>query len=198
MQDFTDTILAEKIKYGCEKSFKKFYDRYHVQLYYIAKQYVKVPALAEDAVQDVFVKFWMYRHKIDSTKSVKSFIFVMLKNHLLNQLRKNREEIISFESVNENSLPRRNVTEDQVIYNEYEEAVSRGLDELSERKREVFELKTYKGHSNSEIAELLDINIRTVKTHYYTSTRFLKTYLKNHTGIITVIASFLVSLFVIV
>ena len=196
MHDITDTILAEKIKDGCEESFKKFYDRYHVQLYYVAKQYVKAPALAEDAVQDIFVKFWIHRNRIDSTKSVKSFIFVMLKNHLLNQLRKNREEIISYESVNENSLHGKNVTEDQVIYNEYEEAVNRGLDELSDRKREVFELKTFKGHSNSEIAELLDINIRTVKTHYYNSSQFMRTYIKNQTGILAVIASFLLSIFV--
>ena len=97
--------MAEKIKDGCEESFKKFYDRYHVQLYYVAKQYVKTPALAENAVQDIFIKFWVYRRKIDSTKSVKSFIFIMFKNHFLNQIRKNREEIISYESVNEIHCP---------------------------------------------------------------------------------------------
>ena len=182
MHDLNDTILAQYIKDGCEKSFKEFYDRYHVQLYYIAKQYLKDPALAEDAVHDIFVKFWVNRSGIDPMKSVRSFIFTMLKNHLLNVLRKKREIIISYEGVNEDLLPRKNVTEDEIIYKEYQDTVNRGLRELSDRKREVFELKTFKGHTNSEIAKLLKINIRTVKTHYYNSSKFIRKYLRDHAG----------------
>ena len=184
MHDLNDTILAQYIKDGCEESFKEFYDRYHVQLYYIAKQYLKDPALAEDAVQDIFVKFWVNRSGIDPMKSVRSFIFTMLKNHLLNVLRKKREIIISYEGVNEDLLPRKNVTEDEIIYKEYQDTVNRGLRELSDRKREVFELKTFKGHTNSEIAKLLKINIRTVKTHYYNSSKFIRTYLRDHAGLL--------------
>lgn len=184
MHELNDSLLAQKIKGGCERSFREFYDRYHVQLYYVAKQYMKRPALAEDAVQDVFVKLWTKRRQIDPMKSLKGFVFTMLKNHLLNVLRKNREEILSYEAVNEASLPRKNVTDDQVIYNEYRSVVDRGLKELTGRKREVFELKTFGGYTNSEISKLLGIDIRTVKTHYYNSSRFMRDYIREHTGLI--------------
>jgi len=184
MHDLSDTELAENIRDGCEKSFREIYERYHVQLYYVAKKYVKDPSLAEDAVQDIFVTLWEKRTKIEPSKSLKGFLFTMLKNHVLNMLRDNKETILSWEDIEEGKLPNKNVIYDDLIYREYQELVDRGLNKLSNRKQEVFELKAFSGHTNPEIAKLLKINIRTVKTHYYNSSRFIRTYLKEHAGIL--------------
>ena len=183
MHELKDTDLVAHIRTGNEKAFREIYDRYHIQMYYIAKKYVKDPGLSEDAVQDIFVKLWTKRHKIDERKSIKSFLFTMLRNHVLNMIRDSKTEIISSSGVCEEKMPRKNMTGEEVHYNEYQDILNNGLDELSERKREVFELKMMGGHTNSEIAEMLEINVRTVKTHYYNSSRFIRAYLKNHAGI---------------
>lgn len=182
MHDLNDTILAEHIRQGSEQAFREIYDRYHKQMYYIAKKYVKEPGLAEDAVQDIFVKFWKNRDNLDSSKSIKGFLFTMLKNHVLNMIRDRKQQIISVSSVHEEDLPQQNLTEDEVVYEEYEGIVERGLDELSDRKREVFELKVH-GHSNAQVAAMLNISVRTVKTHYYNGSKYMRTYLKNHANI---------------
>jgi RNA polymerase sigma-70 factor (family 1) len=184
MHELKDTDLVEHIRTGNEKAFREIYDRYHVQMYYIAKQYVKDPALAEDAVQDIFVKFWEKRDQLDETKSIRGFLFTMLRNHVLNMLRDNKKEIVDILNVRMSQLPKKNQTEDELTYKEYHDVVKQGLDQLSERKREVFELKAFSGRTNSEIAELLKINVRTVKTHYYNSSKFIRAYLKDHTGIV--------------
>lgn len=190
MHDLSDTELAIKIRAGNQIAFREMYDRYHVQMYYIAKKYVKSPDLAQDAVQDIFVKFWEKRDKIDENKSVKGFLFTMLRNHLLNMIRDRKDDIVSMSSIESKKLPRRNLTEDELIYKEYHDIVKEGLKELSDRKREVFELKTLQGHSNSEVAKLLNINIRTVKTHFYNSSKFMREYLKNHAGILGLLVVF--------
>lgn len=187
MHELNDTILVQKIRVGNEKAFREIYDRYHVQMFYIAKKYVKIPALAEDAVQDIFVKLWMKRDRLDETKSIKGFLFTMLRNHVLNMLRDRKDEIVSVSDVNEKWLPRQNLTEDDMLYKEYHEILKQGINELSDRKREVFELRTLSGHSNSEVADILKINIRTVKTHYYNSSKFIRSYLKNHAGLLMVV-----------
>lgn len=187
MHDLTDTFLAQKIRNGSEKAFREIYERYHVQMYYIAKKYVKDAALAEDAVQDVFLKLWNKRQRLDAEKSIKGFLFTMLKNHLLNMLRDHKKEIISVSAVQVELLPNKNMTEEELVYKEYHDIVKRGLRELSDRKREVFELKAFNGHTNSEIADLLKINVRTVKTHYYNSSQFIREYLKIHSGIISLL-----------
>jgi len=184
MDGLTDTDLAKKIRNGNERAFREIYDRYHVQMYYIAKKYVKRTTLAEDAVQDIFVKLWEKRSTIDHTKSVKGLLFTMLRNHVLNMLRDRKQDIVSMTDIDQGLLPRQNNTEDEMLYREYHEVLEKGMAELTDRKREIFELRTLKGHSNSEVAELLDINIRTVKTHYYLSSKFIRTYLKKHAGLL--------------
>ncbi|MCC5905819.1 MAG: RNA polymerase sigma-70 factor [Balneolaceae bacterium] len=183
MHESKDTDLVRYIRNGNEKAFREIYDRYNVQMYYIAKKYVKDGRLAEDAVQDIFVKLWEKRFQLDATKSIRGFLFTMLRNHVLNMLRDNKKEIVDVSKVNMELLPKKNLTEEELIYKEYHEVVKKGLDELSGRKREVFELKAYSGLTNSEVAEMLKINIRTVKTHYYNSSKFIRAYLKDHAGI---------------
>lgn len=190
MHDLNDTELGKKIRLGGEKAFRELYDRYHVQMYYIAKKYVKSSDLAEDAVQDIFVKLWEKRDRIDEAKSIKGFLFTMLRNHVLNMIRDRKDEIVSMSGIEEKKHPNRNQTENDLIYKEYHEIVQRGLEELSDRKREVFELKTLQGHSNSEVADLLNINIRTVKTHFYNSSKFMREYLKNHAGLLGLLIVF--------
>lgn len=190
MHDLNDTDLAIKIRAGDKKAFREMYDRYHVQMYYIAKKYVKSPDLAQDAVQDIFVKFWEKRDRINHAKSIKGFLFTMLRNHLLNMIRDRKDEIVSMSDIESKKLPHRNLTDDELIYKEYHDIVKEGLKELSDRKREVFELRTLQGHSNSEVADLLNINIRTVKTHFYNSSKFMREYLKNHAGILGLLIVF--------
>ncbi|MEX2345462.1 MAG: RNA polymerase sigma-70 factor [Balneolaceae bacterium] len=197
MYDLKDTVLAKKIRAGSEKAFREIYDRYHVQMFYIAKKYVKDSNLADDAVQDIFVKLWEKRDRLDETKSLKGFLFTMLRNHVLNMLRDRKKEITSMSKVNETQLPSQNITDEEVLYKEYHNIVKKGLNELSDRKREVFELKTVKGHTNSEVAKILKINIRTVKTHYYNSSKFIRTYLKDHAGIISILVISGISLLIL-
>lgn len=178
-----DFTLAEKIRNGDRNAFEMIYSRYHHQLFYMAKKYVKSHDLAEDAVQNVFVKLWMKRGSVDPGRSIKSFLFTMLKNHLLNTIRDQKKEIVSVYEVNEKNLPHQNMTEDEIIYNEYQRYVRRGIRELPEKMREVFELKI-SGHSNSQIAEMLVISVHTVKTQFYHGSKFIRRYLKNHVDIL--------------
>ena len=190
MHELNDTELARKISTGNQQAFRELYDRYHVQMYYIAKNYVKSTDLAQDAVQDIFVKLWEKRFRIDESKSIKGFLFTMLRNHVLNMIRDRKDEIVSITGIESKELPRQNLTEDELVYKEYHEIVKQGLEELSDRKREVFELRTLQGHTNSEVAHLLNINIRTVKTHFYNSSKFMREYLKNHAGLLGLLIVF--------
>ncbi|MFO7846837.1 MAG: RNA polymerase sigma-70 factor [Balneolaceae bacterium] len=191
MHDLKDTELAVKIRAGNQKAFRELYDRYHLQMYYIAKKYVKSRDLAEDAIQDIFVKFWEKRHELNHVNSIKNYLFTMVRNHVLNMLRDRKNELISISAVKKEKLPAQNMTEEELQYSEYETILRKGVSELSGRKREVFELRTIKGLTNSEVAELLQIHVRTVKTHYYNSSKFIRTYLKDHAGILLFLFAYL-------
>lgn len=196
MHDLNDTDLVVKITRSSERAFRELYERYHRQMYYVAKKYVKEPSLAEDAVQDIFVKLWENRGSLDSSKSIKGFLFTMLKNHVLNMIRDRKKEIISVSGVPEENLSHQNLTDDEIVYQEYQEIVERGLHKLSERKKEVFKLKM-NGHSNAQVAEMLQISVQTVKTHYYNGSKFIRDYLKHHANIFFVLLAVSISSFLL-
>jgi RNA polymerase sigma-70 factor (ECF subfamily) len=185
MHELNDTILLQKIRDGSEKAFKVVYDRYHIQLFYIAKKYLKDTGLSEDAVQDIFVKLWEKKHKLNDIKSLKAYLFTMLRNRVLNMLRDKKSDVVSMTSLTEKTFPAQNLTEDDLQYKEYERVLQRGINELSDRKREVFELRSQKGFTNPEVAEMLQVDVRTVKTHYYNGSKYIRAYLSKHSGILT-------------
>lgn len=177
--DKSDTTLACKIRKGSTAAFEEIYDRYHRQLFCMARSYLKDEKLSEDAVQDIFVKLWEKREHLNPERSIKGYLFTMLKNQLLNTLRNRKKTILSAFSDDEQQFPSEVSTEQTVIYNDYQEILQKGLHHLPDRRREVFELKTL-GHSNDQIAKMLVISVHTVKAHYYHGLKFIRTYLKNH------------------
>lgn len=183
MRDYDDTGLVRLISLGNKQAFEEIYERYHRQLFYLAMKYLKSKSLSEDAVQDVFVKLWQKRGELDPDKSVKGFLFISLKNHVLNMIRNRKSKILSEVELKEDQHLTGNDVMDEVLYKEYEHIVNLGLAELPDRKRKVFELKAFNGFSNSEIAELLLISINTVKVQYYHGSQFIRAYLKKHADI---------------
>ena len=74
-------------------------------MYYIAKKYVKDHGLAEDAVQDIFVKVWEKREELDASKSIRGYLFAMLKNYVLNMIRHRKRKILSGYELKEEHHP---------------------------------------------------------------------------------------------
>jgi len=71
---------------GDTAAFKELYNYYHPQLYRFSLRYVKSPFLAEEVVHDVFVKVWENRHTLDESRSIRSYLYTICKNHMLNVL----------------------------------------------------------------------------------------------------------------
>ncbi|SHG61652.1 RNA polymerase sigma-70 factor, ECF subfamily [Fodinibius roseus] len=182
MKGIDDHILVQRIKEGDRESFKKLYNRYHQPLYYLSKKYLKDEIFAKDAVQDIFVKVWKKRDELNASSSIKSFLFTMLKNHLLNMIRdkKNHRKILNELKHTDFSSSVSNPIENKVIYSEYLDFLKKAIKKLSPAERKVFQMKSFEGLSNDEIAERNEVSVNTVKTQYYLSSKFVRNYLKKH------------------
>jgi len=176
-------ILIRRLKLGDEKAFKRVFDSYYKQLYAVALNYLHNKELAEDAVQEVFVKLWNYRAKLDPAQSLEGFLFTLIKNHVLSMIRANKRRInkkiaYSILQVKKTANP----VEDIVLYSEYEKIYNLALRELPSGKREVFKLRS-QGYKNREVSDLLNITVNTVKSQYYEACIFLRQYLSEHANI---------------
>jgi len=174
MHDLNDTILAQKISEGSEKAFKEIYWLYCDQLHSLAFQYLRDQQLAEDAVQDIFLKLWNQRHQLDENRSIKGFLLISLKNHVLNMLKINKRRILrqfEYSRINTNEV---NEADSSVTCSELHLLIEHCLENLSDAKRRVYELKRVGDFSNKEIASRLGLSENTVKSHYYLAIKSLK------------------------
>ncbi|SFD08540.1 RNA polymerase sigma factor [Spirosoma endophyticum] len=181
--ELTDKELALRLKQHDEVAFETLFRRYYHYLYSIAIQYVKDPALAEDALQEVYLKLWINRAQLDESQSVRNYLATAMRHQVLNLIRDNKRAILRHLNHLATQPEADTTTEETLILNDYAKVVRDGLRQLSAQRRLVFMLRSEQGLSNEEVASKLQISINTVKVQYYQACRFLRDYLRQHAGI---------------
>lgn len=173
-----DNVLLKQLQEGNQIAFTTIYNKYHKALYAFSYYYLKNNEQAEDAVQSVFSKLWEYHSQIIITINLKNYLYKMVKNHVLNEIRnktnaftKNYEIAQSTENYEDNLLEK--IEEKELLSLFY-----KAIDKLSDQKRSICLLKIKEGLSNREIAEKLNIAENSVKTYYNQSIKLLRAHLQ--------------------
>lgn len=169
------------LREGDKVAFYNIYERYCKRLYGFVLMHIKQEADAEEIVQDVFVKVWEARNKIDVHSSFESFLFTVAYNATISLFRKRVTEKKYLEHLK--SLQQFNNAPDiidEIQFNELNEKVRLLLNELTPRQKEIFQLSREEGLSHEEIAKQLNISVNTVKKHIANTLAFLKSHLDSN------------------
>jgi RNA polymerase sigma-70 factor (ECF subfamily) len=149
-----------------------------------AKKYLKDIDLAKEIVHEAFLKLWEKRDEVDTSKSVKSYLYTSVYNRSLNYIRDNKkfdktegktellEQAENWDSSN------------QMIADEIQAKITQTLDDLPEKCRQIFMMSRYEELKYKEIAEKLNISIKTVETQM---TKALKALRKNLAEYMTIL-----------
>ena len=177
--------LVEKIKAGDALSFKKLFDTYSNQLLNFALQYLNNPPAAEDVVQEVFVKIWINRSRLNPSLSIKSYLFTAVRNQSLkftrdSNLKQEKHEYLQKENETAKS------PEEELQENELTELFYRALEKLPDRCRQIFSMSRFEDLSYAEIATTLGISINTVKTQMSRAIKSLRKQLSSFLSIFTI------------
>ena len=172
------TSLIRKLKTGDGNAFEQVYHMYKRPLYAIALRYLKDQQLAEEALQDIFVKLWKSCRALDEHQSLESFLFVCMKNHVLNMIRKEKARIKAATiacQTKENSCYQ---TESDVAHNDLQAHLSLCMKALPARKKHIVQLSIIEGYSNQEIATSLHISENTVRSQLSQAKKVLRHFLR--------------------
>ena len=164
-----DLTLWKNIRDGDTYSLKVLHDRYYYHMYLYAKKiYHQQPGI-EEAVSDCFIKLWTKRSDIMIERSVKSYLFLMLRNGLIDLMRRRNGVAL----VEISSLPEFPDNETQNDLDQYARLYT-ALEKLPDQRRRILELAVFESCSYAQVAQQLNISINTVKTQIGRAYRYLK------------------------
>lgn len=163
-----DKYLWENIKKGSKTDFKQLHDRYFNQLCLYAFKFAKEPEIMEELVSDCFIKLWENRKKIEIKTSVKHYIFLMLRNGIIDHQRQKKFLTQSLDDISEPA--------NEDFFDEQKDyaVLYSVLEKLPEQRRLILEMAVFDSLSYNQIAEKLQISRNTVKTQISRAYRFIR------------------------
>lgn len=170
-----DSALTHQLKQGNQLAFTILYDTYSEQVYRLVFKYLCNKELAEDAVQNLFMKVWIKRTSLDESRPLNHFLFTVLKNDLLTILRDPKNHIFVLDDCLEllERIDGGN-QDDEDMDKEQLDLVRHAIEQLSPQRRKIFSLKISGKYSNQEIADKLNLSVNTIKFQYSQSLKQIK------------------------
>jgi len=161
-------------------------------LCFFAQKYVKDFETSKEIVQDAFISLWEKRETIDTSRPVKSYLTMVIHNKCSNYLRDNRkfdQNILDIENLLE--VPEYDGA-DILVEAELKLKIDESIAELPEKCREIFVLNRYENLKYQEIADKLQISIKTVETQMSKALQHMRVRLAEFMSVLLVlVCSFL-------
>jgi RNA polymerase sigma-70 factor, ECF subfamily len=170
----TDTQLLRQVAAGDEAAFAELYDLYAPPVFNYLLRLVNEPSVAEEILQEVFLAMWQSAHRFREEARVKTWLLRIAHHQAVSWLRRTRavlwtdDELEADEHVS---------IEEHLAHSWQTDQVRTALRRLSSNHRAVIELTFVQGLSYTEIAEVMNCPIGTVKSRMSYALRHLNTLL---------------------
>lgn len=170
----TEKELVKKLKEGDSFAFEVLFYKYRNKVKGFAVKIVPTQVDPEEIVQEVFVKLWLKKESIDPTKDFQAYLFMIAKNLVLDHLKSavNRRLYFVGEQIQHDLLM--DETEENQPVEDMEARLQKLIDQIPERRREIFFLSRFEGLSYRQIAERLNISENTVDSQIRNALAFLR------------------------
>lgn len=172
--------IIQSVVAGDEKAFRQLFDHYWQNIYAVAFSLTKSSVLAEEIVQDVFLKIWLKRSQLAGISHFKGYLFTVAKNHIYNELRKKTFERPFADYLEQLVVDTSALPEQSILLSETRQLVYKALEQLPRQQRMVFELSRNSDLDHNKIAEKLGISKLTVKSHMTKALQAIRQYIQAH------------------
>lgn len=168
------------LKKGDMTAFDVIYNSYSKKLHQFVIKYLKNQEDAEGIVQEVFIKIWDSREKINIHASFESFLFTIAYNATISLLRKRLSEAKSMEYLKSLQKIESNAEIiDELQYKELNQKIQSLLNNLTPRQKEIYLLSREEGLTHEEISKKLNISESTVNNQLVTALKYLRNQLQD-------------------
>jgi RNA polymerase sigma-70 factor (family 1) len=170
----TDLQLLQDIRQSNTAAFEELFKKYYMPLTRFAWRYVNCKAIAEEMVQELFADLWEERITWEVEGSLRAYLYSSIRNRSLNHLKhqkvKQKYDPLWMEEKENPTIK----FEDHRREEEIREAIKNAIEELPPRSKMTYKLNRYDGLTYQEIAEVMDVSIKTVESQMTRTLKILR------------------------
>ena len=187
---YSDYELWNQLRQGSREAYFTVYDRFIDDLIRYGCKFTADKDYVKDCIHDLFVDIWEKKNSLGETTSIKFYLLRALRRRIAHQAalplslsgEGEQEKLMNFE---EGAYEFRWLVEEQ--NQEVQQAFNKMLNALPARQKEIIYLRFYDNLSFQEISEMLGIDLRSAYNLTYKALANLRTYLKEHSTLASII-----------
>lgn len=176
--------LFRNLATGDEQDFRRVFHYYNARLFPFILKVVKEEEPARELVQDVFLKLWIHRESVAVMENPSSWLFRVASNLAISYLRtkavQQRRDIASLK-MQESGGEQLHI-ESGIDAKKLQAIIDEAIEQLPDRRREIYKLSRLAGLSHKEIAEKLQLSQSTVKNQVVDALKFIEEQIRRQTG----------------
>lgn len=173
-KNLKDSELTDLIRTGDEAAFAEIYHRHWVLMYSHALKMLNNEEDARDIIQDLFATLWTKGKDIQSNVNLTGYLFVSLKNKIIDLIHHRRTEAKYLDSLAAFAVEHTNETLSALTEKELMQALDVEIQQLPPKMKVIFEMRVKQHKSYKEIAESLNISDKTVKKQVSNAIKIIK------------------------
>ncbi|RIJ47243.1 sigma-70 family RNA polymerase sigma factor [Maribellus luteus] len=180
MQKNFDYEIWQRFRKGDEKAFSYIFDTYHLQLFEYGQRFTRNENLVRDSIQDLFFELARKKERLSPTDNISFYLLKSLRIRIFGNMRKekNRGEEIKAEIPDEFFLTY-STDVDEIEKELKLDLLADAVNKLPARQKETVYLKFYKNLSNTEVAEIMQVNYQSVGNNIQKAIHKLKSILQS-------------------
>ncbi|TRW21944.1 sigma-70 family RNA polymerase sigma factor [Flavobacterium zepuense] len=171
-----ELYLLERLKEGDHAAFEQIYHLYKSRMIANALRLLKSRELAEELLQNLFLKVWEQRGRIDTTQPLNAFLYKIAQNMSYDFFRKISRDKKLHEHLIAATVSSYEHIEKQIFSKENQAALNKAISLLSPQQQKVFTLCKLEEKSYEEAGRILNITPGTINNHMHRANLFLKEY----------------------
>jgi len=182
MENIQDKLITG-LREGDQKVFDKIFNAFYAPLCRYCLSMVHDQFVAEEIVQDLFCKIWIRRNELEIETSLKAYLYRAVFNHSLNYLNHlkiedNYRQYIGFQVISTNNPPHEMLEEKDI-----QRILSLAIMKMPEKRRKIFEMSRIHNMKYDEIAQKLNISVKTVESQISNALQYLRKVLSEVLGV---------------
>ena len=185
----SDNKLWKLFKGGDKRAFKEIYYRHYMSLYRHGLKISADEALAEDSIQDLFLKLWRNREQLGDVLSISSYLYRAYTNTLYDALKKSKrnQELTGLDEEAFEPNVEETLISNQLLTEKNEE-LKLALQHLTKRQKQVVELYYYEGLSYKQIAEILPLQYQAIRNCVHEALKVLRKNITRNFNLIFILS----------